>query len=250
MPDTDAPAVAPDTAFKVAVDGIREDDVNPNIVTPARARMLALHAIHVQGGVSDPDREKARAEAQLAQSPGSIDWQKMQHELLDATLAKAEAALPSVEVPDTADASVLNIDKIRTYQRLRAEEDRLTAEGKAMKEEADRLEQELVEMFSEAGLQNLNVDGKTVYLGRKTFAQWKSGMDPEEKRAALRAAGHDELISETINANTLAAFVRELVDEGGPGMPPELADLLELGESYRIGINAAGSRSKAKTRSK
>jgi hypothetical protein len=63
---------------------------DPNIVTDYRAQMLAAHAIYVQGGYSTPDIERARAEAQLAESPGSIDWTKMENEVLTAITAKTE----------------------------------------------------------------------------------------------------------------------------------------------------------------
>jgi hypothetical protein len=60
-------------------------------VTAERAAMLAAHAIHVQGGFSTPAIEKARAEAQLAQSPGSIDWDKMQAEVVAAITADQQS---------------------------------------------------------------------------------------------------------------------------------------------------------------
>jgi hypothetical protein len=66
----------------------------PDEVTDERAQMLALHAIYVQGGFSDPERERLRAEADIAKG-GTIDWAAMKAEV-DAALLAAAAALPEV----------------------------------------------------------------------------------------------------------------------------------------------------------
>jgi hypothetical protein len=69
-----------------------------NVVTDERALMLAQHAIYVQGGVSDPERERARAEADIA-AGGSINWIKMQAEV-DAAIAARVAAMPATPAPE------------------------------------------------------------------------------------------------------------------------------------------------------
>lgn len=216
-------------------------------VTPARARMLAQHAIHVQHGVSDPAREAVRARDQLAMSPGSIDWDQMADEVNAATMQKV-SDLPRDDdepPPDPGTDSLLPIAKLRRYLELRGEQAIAEAEGKAIKDEANLLEGELVEAFSEAQMQNVNLDGKTVYLHRSTFAQRKAGVETEDLKAGLRAAGADDLITETVNAQTLSAYVRELTeDDDAPGLPEPLVDLLELGERYAIRIKASASRTK------
>jgi hypothetical protein len=72
-----------------------ETENDPNVVTDERAQMLALHAIYVQGGYSDPERERLRAEADIARG-GTIDWAKMKAEV-DAALLATVAALPEAE---------------------------------------------------------------------------------------------------------------------------------------------------------
>lgn len=144
-----------------------------------------------------------------------------------------------------------DLELVRRYKDLRARQQESAAEAAAMKEEADRLEERLVEMFSEAGVPSLQVDGKTVFLHRATFGMWAPGIDSDVKRAALRNAGAEDLVTETINANTLNAWVRELTDDDdAPGLPPELDGLLSLGEKFSVRINAAGTRKKSRTHSK
>lgn len=65
-------------------------------VTPARARMLADHAIHVQGGFSTPEIEAERARKDMADGGGPINWDKMEGEL-NAALAVKVAALGTPE---------------------------------------------------------------------------------------------------------------------------------------------------------
>lgn len=265
----------------------------PEVVNDERAQLLARHAIYVQGGMSTPEVEKARAEADIAR--GSVpDWTLMYQEVVQAmrsqlalskfvdaqlveaaaepTAAEREAALerhdagvgarvhlvgdpdqepPLDEEPPPDDAAGFDIAKIRRYKQLRDLEAAAGAEAKAMKAEADALEGDLVDMFGEAGMQNINIDGKTVYLNRTTFAQRKPGVTTDDIKAALLASGNGDLITETINANTLSAFVRELLDDDNPkGLPEELEEILELGERFRIGINASGSKPKSRTHSK
>lgn len=52
-------------------------------ITDEQAVLLALHAVHVQGGTSDPAREKARAEQDLARG-AVFDWDKIAAEVYEA----------------------------------------------------------------------------------------------------------------------------------------------------------------------
>lgn len=152
---------------------------------------------------------------------------------------------------DDGDPTVLDFALLRRYRELREAQAIGEAEAKAYKDEANAIEQQLVEMFTDAGMQNINVDGKTIYLHRSTYAARGEGVEAEDVKAALRAAGAGDLVTETVNANTLSAYVRELLDgDDAPGLPEPLVGVLDLGERFSVRINAAGSRPKSKTRSK
>lgn len=226
---------------------------DPNEVTEARALMLAQHAVYVQGGFSTPENEAERARAQLAQSPGSIDWSRMEAEVQEALLAKARDLGDQVaaeEAKQAADTG-LPIKKLRRYKELREAQATSEAEAKAIKEEANALEAELVDEFAEAGVQNINVDGKTIYLHRSVFAQRCAGVTAEDVKAALIAAGASDLVTETVNANTLSAWVRELTeDDDAPGLPEQVVGILEPGERYAVRIIAGGTKAKNRTHSK
>jgi len=231
-------------------------EAGPNDVTAERAKMLAHHVIYVQGGASDPEREAERARKQLAKAPGSIDWDRMTAEVTEALhskLRELNADTEQAEAPTAGDepaAAAADIDTalVRRYKDLRAAEAASDSERKAMKEEADKLEQQIVDMYSEAGVPSLSIDGKTVYLHRSTYAQRIGGADSDAVIAALRASGHGDIVKDNVNGQTLNALVRELCDGDEPkGLPEPLADVLELGERFAIRITDAGRKGRTKT---
>lgn len=266
MPDLTPTFAPPPAAAPVVAHDPAHNDPDAELapgVTRRQAAILSAHANIVQGGFSPPEREAERASRAIAAGE-VIDYDALQAEVTAALAIRnaeedARAARDADDLlaanPDLADAgadpSVLDIAKVRRYRELRAAQSASEAEGKAMKEEADKLEAELVEMFAEAGLQNLNVDGKTIYLHRSTYAQWQAGLEQDDKLELLRRAGAGDLIKDTVNAQTLNAYVRELVDvDDAPGLPEPLRDVLELGERFAVRITAGGSRKKSQTRSK
>lgn len=218
-------------------------------VTRQQGAILAQHAIVAQGGYSTAEIEAERLSAFLANGGVHPDYDRLVREIAEAQDAQL-AALTDDDAPPPDDAG-LPIDKVRRYRELTDAQAASEAEAKAIKQEADILEAELIEAFTEAGLQNISLDGKTVFLHRSTFAQRKEGITADDVKAALRAAGAADLIGETVNANTLSAYVREFVDDDDNlALPEPLVDVLDLGERFSIRINAAGSRPKSKTRSK
>lgn len=237
------------------IDGPAADDAElaPG-VTRREATIAAQHAIHVQGGLSTPENEAVRIAADRARG-GNPDLEQMAREVNEALAAKVAALIEEHAVADNdlgnADPSLLDFAKLRRYRELREAQGISEAEVKAFKEEATKLEAELVDMFTDAGMQNINLDGKTIYLHRSVYAQRLPGKTLEDVKAALIAAGAGDLVTETVNANTLSAWVRELTeDDDAPGLPDEVAAVLEPGERFGVRINAAGSKPKSKTRSK
>ena len=147
--------------------------------------------------------------------------------------------------PDEPVDPAIDLALLRRYRELRSAADVSEAEMKAYKEEAATIEAQLVEMFTDAELQNINVDGKTLYLHRSVFAQRKPGATAEDVIEALRAAGAGDLVKDNVASQTLSAYVRELTeDDDAPGLPEEVAAVLEAGERYAIRIRNAPSKAK------
>lgn len=203
-------------------------------------------------GFTDASHEFPRLRTDQARS--DIDWGRMEADLRtnqEAALARLAVSQQPIDPPSDDDAPPLDqapgipLEKVRRYRELRDGASAAKAEADALKAEADLIEAQLVEAYGEAGMQSVNLDGKTIYLHRTTYAQRLPGVDGDGVKEALRAAGVEELITETVNANTLNAYVRELLDaDDAPGLPAPLAEVLELGEKYAIRIKASASRAK------
>ena len=68
-------------------------------------------------------------------------------------------------------------------------------------------------------------------------------------QAAMAMAKAGDLIKESINANTLSAYVRELLDvDDAPGLPEPLQGILELGERFAVRVVEAGRRGRTSTK--
>jgi hypothetical protein len=61
----------------------------------------------------------------------------------------------------------------------------------------------------------------------------------EELFEALRVEGHGGLIYETVNANSLSAFVREQISENDDVLPEWLNSLVNVFEKNTVGVRKA-----------
>jgi len=126
--------------------------------------------------------------------------------------------------------------KVREYGRLRALEKARTAAAEEIKEEADKLERDLLEEWIEFGQQSIKTtDGQTVFLRRQLWAKVEPGVDRREVLDGLVAAGHPEFVSENFNSSTVSAWLREL-DKNGEEIPAELRGKLGTSEVFNLRV--------------
>jgi hypothetical protein len=118
----------------------------------------------------------------------------------------------------------------------------MDAELKELKRERETLEDPLVEGLIEAGIQNMNVNGKTVYIRTQLWASAKDIVDDSGEVVAkdwtsaleaVRSTGHGDLVETRINSQRLSALVREL-DETEDGIPEILRDNLNISEQIKL----------------
>jgi response regulator RpfG family c-di-GMP phosphodiesterase len=120
-------------------------------------------------------------------------------------------------------------DLVAEYADKMAERRKLDAEVNALKAELAILEERLVEEFGQAGIQNIKTtSGQTIYLNREVFAKLVG--DQKKAYAALRRAGLGDFIKDTVNAQTLRAWVKEM-DEV---LPRGLQPYIDITEVYRM----------------
>lgn len=127
----------------------------------------------------------------------------------------------------------------------------LDARLAALKEHRAYLENQLIERFASQGVSSVNVDGHSVHLHRRRYAdfldrpaelgggKWSS----RELVPFFRAMNRSELITpETMHAGRLVSVIKEYLADGG-NLPPELADKVKLETATSIRVGAARKRS-------
>lgn len=125
--------------------------------------------------------------------------------------------------------------------RLKALQERkksLEAEAKALGTEIAELDAALSDAMAEAELDRFSRGGSTFYLKSRLFASPAAGRKDEMMRA-LKANGYGSLVTETVNANTLASFIKEQRELTGEDVPAWLGDTVSAFEKVSVGIRKA-----------
>lgn len=143
----------------------------------------------------------------------------------------------------------MNTDQLREYVALSARKAALKAELDDIQRQLSELEPQLIEAFADEGVQNINVDGHTVYLSAQL---WASPVDGDYERAcdALIAAGLGEFVGRRFNTNTLSAWIREYVrDETGnypddiqTALPQAFNGAIEARKDWSLRVRKAAGR--------
>ena len=111
-------------------------------------------------------------------------------------------------------------------------------ELKEITEEMDRVDAILAQRMADTETQNFTRNGTMFCLTSTTRASAAAGRK-DELFAALREAGYDDLIFETVNANSLSAFVKEQSMENGDTLPQWLDGLVIVFEKTTVGVRKA-----------
>lgn len=123
-------------------------------------------------------------------------------------------------------------DQLRALRDEKAEaEQRL----KDLNAAIDEAEYRLSEMMAESETQNFTRQGMMFCLTTKTRASAMAGRK-EELFAALRGEGYGDLVYETVNANSLSAFVKEQIAENGDALPAWLNGLVNVFEKTGVSL--------------
>lgn len=123
-------------------------------------------------------------------------------------------------------------DQLKAAKERKTELDEQT---KAVNAEIDRLDLALSDAMAEAELDKFTHCGSTFYLKRRLFASPIAGKK-DELFAVLKNKGFGSLVTETVNANTLASFVKEQKAEHGDELPEWLEGFVSIFEKVSVGI--------------
>lgn len=111
----------------------------------------------------------------------------------------------------------------------------LEARVKEVNAEITRLDLALSDAMSEAECERFSRNGSTFYLNSRLFASPASGKK-EELIEALKDNGYGAIVSETVNANTLASFIKEQMAENNDDVPEWIKGVVSTFEKITVGI--------------
>lgn len=123
-------------------------------------------------------------------------------------------------------------DRLRELQELKKD---LDARIKAVNAEITELDLKLSDAMAEEELERFSRNGSTYYLKSRLFASPVTGRKDEMIRA-LKANGYGSLVTESVNANTLASFIKEQREATGEDVPAWLGDTVSTFEKVSVGI--------------
>ena len=126
-------------------------------------------------------------------------------------------------------------DKLKA---LRDRKDELEAELKQVNMDIDNADWHLSNLMAETETQNFTRAGTMFCLTSKTRASARAGQK-DELFAALRDEGYGDMITETVNANSLSSFVKEQIAENGDALPDWLDGLVSVFEKTTVGVRKA-----------
>lgn len=126
-------------------------------------------------------------------------------------------------------------DKLKA---LRDRKDELEAELKQVNMDIDNADWHLSNLMAETETQNFTRAGTMFCLTTKTRASARAGQK-DELFAALRGEGYGDMITETVNANSLSSFVKEQIAENGDALPDWLDGLVSVFEKTTVGVRKA-----------
>ena len=123
-------------------------------------------------------------------------------------------------------------------EQLKAAKDKkkeLEDETKRMTAEIEKLDKQLSDEMAKEECPNFSHNGSTFYLTSKLYASPKAG-GKEAMFAALRAKGFGDMIKESVNANSLASFVKEQRELNNETIPEWIEEVVNTFEKITVGI--------------
>ena len=124
---------------------------------------------------------------------------------------------------------------------LRDEKNDLEAHLKEVNVAIEEVDYRLATMMAETETQNFTHSGTMFCLTTKTRAS-AAADHKEDLYSALRQEGYGDLVYETVNANSLSAFVKEQMAENDDVLPNWLNGLVNVFEKTTVGVRKAARR--------
>lgn len=121
------------------------------------------------------------------------------------------------------------------YSEALAYQKELEAQLKDAKEQVNSIKEELIDSMLMEETTSIGRNGRKYSLVPKKKYSKKAGAEPE-LFLLLREQGLGDIITETVNANTLNAAMNALADETGGDLPEEWSECINLYEYTDISV--------------
>lgn len=126
-------------------------------------------------------------------------------------------------------------DRLKT---LRDEKKTLEQHLKDVNARLDEADAALSQTMTDTETQNFTRSG-TLFCLTNTIRASATADRKDDLFEALRAEGHGGLVYETVNANSLSAFVKEQIAENDDTLPDWLEGLVNVFEKTTVGVRKA-----------
>ena len=136
---------------------------------------------------------------------------------------------------------VISNEMFALAERLKELRDKKSALEKQTKENnaaLDEVEKQLAKMMVDTETQNFTRNGTMFSLTNKTRASAVADCKDKLYRA-LKRKGYGNLVYETVNANSLSAFVNEQMSENNEELPKWLNGLVNVYPQTKISVRKA-----------
>ena len=117
----------------------------------------------------------------------------------------------NIILPDLIDLckEFVRLDKIKKSQKLDLEDIQL---------QLDALDLNIQNGFSKKNLQNISVDGRTVYLNSQLWVSKEEDCDEEAFFRKLDEEGIGDSVKKSVNTQTLSSYYRQKIEENKVGL--------------------------------
>jgi len=109
----------------------------------------------------------------------------------------------------------------------------LDTQLKALKQQYNEMEPQVISYMEKEGLQKITIDDRTVYVLRQIWASVDK-TNPQSL-GILRENGLSDFIEEKVNTQRISAFVREF-EKSGEDIPKWCDDALRITEKFSVGM--------------
>ena len=125
----------------------------------------------------------------------------------------------------------MRIELLHQMKELLETKRKLQAEQRRVQDKINEVQPMALQEMADAGIQNMNINGKTIYLQRTVRPKIAEGWTRQEVVQSLKDHGLGDFLKEDFNMNSLGAYLRELTQDSDN---VQLPDGLTMSEEYNI----------------